>query len=144
MLTATEQLHWAPLVRILRHSPHTDSKNRTVPVTWTRVIRRASFVQLQNCLVTMEFIFYGASANTPIWVFSLLLQHFNPIILSMIISWPLFSLEKLCGFMLNPPLTSVQTSNACLSYARMASVPSWCVRPLFSVVSMQNDICIMR
>ena len=37
---------WAPLIRISRHSLHTDSNNHTVPVASTRVAVNASFVQL--------------------------------------------------------------------------------------------------
>ena len=46
----------------------TDSNNRSRPVASATVARIASFVQLQNCLVTMlSYCFCGASARTPIW-----------------------------------------------------------------------------
>ena len=61
--------YWEPLIRISRHSLHTDSNNRTVPVSSTRAARNASFVQLQKWLPSYDAIvcFCGASDSTPIW-----------------------------------------------------------------------------
>ena len=74
------------------------------------VIRNASFTQLQNCLVTMalyslwrqrQHSYFGQFCCVPYWY----------LFLSKILTWPLFTLEKLCGFTLNQPLTSVLCSN---------------------------------
>ena len=122
-----------------------DSNNRTVPVASTRVARNASFVQLQNCLVTMLSYFSlrcqrqyaylgvvvrndtfaqlqklsrydgivflcGASASTPI-LGNICCVPYRYLFLSKIITWPLFTLEKLGRFTLNQPLTSVLCSS---------------------------------
>ena len=122
--------YWAPLIRISRHSLHTDSNNRTVSVS-TRVARNASFVQLQNCLITMpSYIFLRCQRQYALLgfvirnafsrnckIFSLRWhcislrcqrQHsyfgqfrcvpYRYLFLSKILTWPLFTLEKLCGF----------------------------------------------
>ena len=55
-------------IRISRHSLHTDSNNRTVPVASRRVARNASFVQLKKkSLRCYHICFCGPSAITPIW-----------------------------------------------------------------------------
>ena len=84
------------------------------------VIRDASFAQVENCLVTMAlyFVFCGASpSNTNLGNFAV--YHIGIYSLKKnILYLPLFTLEKLCGFAPNPPLTSV----LCLNIQRVVAV----------------------
>ena len=122
-----------------------DSNNRTAPVASTRVAGKASFVQLQNCLVMMisylfllrcqrQYVYLGLVIRNASFtqlqnclvtmaLYSLWRQRQHSyfgqfrcvpywyLFLSKFLTWPLFTLEKLCGFTLNQPLISVLCSN---------------------------------
>ena len=65
--------------------------------------------------------------------------------LSKILTWPLFTLEKLCGF----TQPAINLGSMLKHQMSVWAMPEWyfvlscCIRPLFSVVMMQNDIGIM-
>ena len=104
------------------------------------VVRNASLAQLQNCLVTMALYFFnGASANTPILGTTSVFTPLENPRLTVVDFGKTLVLYSTRHY----PRFYAQTSTACLSYARMAFVLSWCNQPLFSVETMQNDIWIM-
>ena len=68
----------------------------------------------RNCkIVSLRwrcFLFCGASASTPI-LGNFAVYHIGIYAYKKNIFWSLFTLEKLCGFTLEPPITSVLCSN---------------------------------
>ena len=109
------------------------------------VIRNAFSRNGKNFLVTMA-LYYLRCLRQHSYFGQIRCAPYRYLFLSKILTWPLFILEKLCGFTLNQPLTSVLWSNIkCVSEPCPNGFPYFpdASDLLFSVAMTQNDSRIM-